>query len=201
MPGYGCSRNAKRYDYVIVRHMEFDPFALFFAWFVPNRVLVHHSKEVLELRQIRKGWTGRAAALLENVSGKVATRTATALVGVTHEVGAYQKDFRGLSEGFPVGFFPNGVNVDSVPLLGDDRPNEVIEVGFMCGTFAAWARVGPSAGQRFGLLRLKPRRGAHQIAPDWAAQRRAAGPMLLESMQLQLHKLYSPTVALGRTST
>ena len=27
-------KNSKKYNYIIVRHMEFDPFALIFAWFV-----------------------------------------------------------------------------------------------------------------------------------------------------------------------
>lgn len=131
-------RYATRYDYVVVRHMEFDPFALIFAWFVPNRVLVHHSKEVLELRQIRKGWKGRAASWLENISGRVATRTARALVGVTHEIGIYQKQFRRLPQAFPIGFFPNGVVVDTMPNIIDERSSDTISLGFMSGSFAAW---------------------------------------------------------------
>lgn len=131
-------KNAKNYDLVVVRHMVFDPFALLFAWFVPNRVLVHHSKEVLELRQIRKGWKGLAASWLENISGRVATRTATALVGVTREICGYQKQFRKLPEAFPIGFFPNGVIVDTIPLLGDERPSDTIVMGFMSGSFTAW---------------------------------------------------------------
>ena len=131
-------KNARNYEFVVVRHMVFDPFALLFAWFVPNRLLVHHSKEVLELRQIRKGWKGLAASWLENISGRVATRTATALVGVTREIGGYQKQFRKLPEAFPIGFFPNGVIVDTIPLLGDKRPRDIIVMGFMSGSFTAW---------------------------------------------------------------
>lgn len=131
-------KHAKHYDFVIVRHMEFDPFALVFAWFVPNRVLIHHSKEVLELRLIRSGWKGYAASLLEAFTGRVATHTATALVGVTREIAQYQKRFRELPEDYPIGFFPNGVIVDSLPLLGDKRLSSPPTLAFMCGTFAAW---------------------------------------------------------------
>lgn len=131
-------RNSGRYDFVIVRHMEFDPFAPLFAWFVRNRVPVHHSKEVLELRLIRRGWKGRAASLLERFSGRIAVRTSRALLGVTREICDYQRDYRGLPPEFPVGFFPNGVIVDNMALLGDERPGGTIEIGFMCGAFAQW---------------------------------------------------------------
>ncbi len=131
-------KNARHYDYVVVRHMTFDPFALIFSWFVRNRVLVHHSKEVLELRQIRRGWKGQAASWMENLSGRVATKTASALVAVTREVGSYQKEFRNLPATFPIGFFPNGVIVKDVEILKDKREHNQVVMGFMCGSFTAW---------------------------------------------------------------
>lgn len=131
-------RNARRYDFVIVRHMEFDPFALIFGWFVRNRILVHHSKEVIELQLIRKGWKGKAASMLERFSGRVAVRTARGLVGVTREVAEYQRDFHNLPPKHPVGFFPNGVEVDTIEPLADERPEDAIHMAFLCGSFAPW---------------------------------------------------------------
>lgn len=131
-------QNTGHYDFIVVRHMEFDPFAPVFAWFVRNRVLVHHSKEVLELKLIRRGWKGQAASLLERFSGRIAVRTSCALLAVTREICEYQKNYRGLSPNFPIGFFPNGVIVDSMRMLGDARPEDAVEIGFMCGSFAAW---------------------------------------------------------------
>jgi hypothetical protein len=131
-------RNASRYDFVIVRHMEFDPFALLFAPFVRNRILVHHSKEVLELRLIRRGWKGRVASFLERITGKVAVRTSTALLGVTQEVCDYQRSYRKLPDDFPIFLFPNGVVLDTIEPLDDERSASLIEIAFMCGSFAQW---------------------------------------------------------------
>jgi len=131
-------KKSGRYDFLIVRHMEFDPFAPIFAWFVRNRVPVHHSKEVLELRLIRRGWKGQAASLLERFSGRIAVRTSRALLGVTREICDYQRDYRGLPPDFPIGFFPNGVIVDTMQILGDARPVGTVEIGFMSGSFAEW---------------------------------------------------------------
>lgn len=131
-------RNASRFDLVIVRHMEFDPFAVLFAWFVPNRVLVHHSKEVIELTLIRGDWRGKLASLLERFSGRVSVRTSRAIMGVTHELSEYQKKYRRLPDDFPTFVFPNGVIVDTIAPLADERASDRIEIVFMAGSFALW---------------------------------------------------------------
>jgi hypothetical protein len=131
-------QNTGRYDFIIVRHMEFDPFAPIFAWFVRNRIPVHHSKEVLELKLVRRGWKGQAASMLERFSGRIAVRTSRALLCVTREICQYQQRYHDLPHNFPIGLFPNGVIVDDIEPLADARVNNIVEIGFMCGSFAAW---------------------------------------------------------------
>ena len=131
-------KNSRRYDYVLVRHIEFDPFALLFAWFIRNRVLVFHAKSEKELRLIRRGWKGWAAAKLEGFSGRVAARTASAILGVTNDIREYEVRNRALGEDFASGIYPNGILVESVPVIDDLRPTDAINIAFMCGSFAEW---------------------------------------------------------------
>lgn len=131
-------KNANRYDFVVVRHMEFDPFALIFARFVRNRITVHHSKEVIELLAIRKDWRGRLASALERLSGRVAVRNACGLMAVTNEVRLFQKSARCLPEDFPSHNFPNGIAVNQVAVLKDNRSSESYQIAFVAGTFAPW---------------------------------------------------------------
>lgn len=132
-------RHARGYDYVIVRHMPFDIFALLFAWFVPNRITVHHAKEEIELKMIRSGWKGSLAARIEGVTGGVSVRSASALLGVTRDICKYQRKARNLGDDFPIALFPNGVEMGAVNLLTDARPSfGPWEIAFMAGRFSPW---------------------------------------------------------------
>ena len=129
-------RLRKDYDFLLVRHMPFDPFALIFAPLIRNRVTIHHAKEVLELRLIRGGIAGKLAALLERFSGKVAVASARAVLGVTPELAEYQVQTR--AKGKPHFVYANGIDLESVSLLDDARDRSRIEAAFICHTFSAW---------------------------------------------------------------
>ena len=50
-----CIKYSLITDYILLRHLTFDPFSPFFALFVSNRASVHHAKEIEELLLIRQG--------------------------------------------------------------------------------------------------------------------------------------------------
>lgn len=132
-------KNARKYDFVIMRHMEFDPFSILFANFVRNRILVHHSMEVEELLLIRNNWQGLLASYLEKICGGIAVRTSSALLTVSKDLMDYQRESRKLPSSFPIFHFPNGIIVKNTPILKNlVNNNEKVEIGFMAGRFAPW---------------------------------------------------------------
>ena len=132
-------RNAYKYDFVIVRHMEFDIFAIIFAWLVPNRILVHHSKEVEELKLMREDLRGLIASNIEKIAGGISVRTSTALLTVSKDLMDYQRLSRKLSKDFPIFLFPNGIIVDNIKILKEVKnQNSSIQIGFIAGRFLKW---------------------------------------------------------------
>lgn len=129
-------RLSRRYDFVLVRHMNFDPFAFVFAPLIPNRVSVHHSKEVEELPLIRPGLSGIAAAALERLTGRFAVRCSAGVLGVTTEIARYECETR--APGKPFSAYPNGIAPDSVALVEDRRSPTEVHAVFICETFSEW---------------------------------------------------------------
>ena len=129
-------RLARTHDVVLLRHMPFDPFVFFFAPFIRNRVSVHHSKEVEELPLIRTGVKGRFAARLETYTGRAAVRYAIGVLGVTGEIAQHQVNTR--AQGKPWSVYANGIDLDSVPPLADNRSGGIVQIAFICNTFSAW---------------------------------------------------------------
>ncbi len=129
-------RLSRQYDFVFLRHMGFDPFAFVFAPLFPNRMSVHHAKEIDELKLIRTGWKGKAASLLEHLSGKFVVSRSRAIIGVTREIAEYERDLHRLN--LPVHEFPNGIDETQISILKDKRNLSELNIAFMCGTFSAW---------------------------------------------------------------
>lgn len=129
-------RLSRECDYLLMRHMTFDPFAFIFAPMIRNRVSIHHSKEVDELRLVSTGWKGQAASFLEGLSGRVAVRHARMVAGVTREIAEYERAMYDPNK--PVAVYANGVNSESITLLGDRRDRHTTCAAFICGTFADW---------------------------------------------------------------
>lgn len=127
---------SRRYDFVLMRHITFDPFVFIFAPFIHNRVSIHHAKEVEELRLVAPGWKGVAASCLENWTGGFAVRRARMVVGVTAEIAEYEREKRAAERKIAV--YPNGIDVESVPLLADKRVPGEVHAAFICGKFSSW---------------------------------------------------------------
>lgn len=128
-------KNGRKYDFVLFRHLTFDPFVLLLGWFVNNRITIHHAKEIEELKLIKKGWQGFCAATLEQLTGKVSANQVRGVIGVTPEIADYVCEVHKVNK--PKFFYPNGIDVDSVEMLSDNR-NEDINAAFICGTFSSW---------------------------------------------------------------
>jgi glycosyltransferase involved in cell wall biosynthesis len=123
------------YDVVLLRYMSFDPFLPIFGFLVKNRFTIHHSKEIEELKLVRRDWRGEAASFLEKLMGFVNSRQVKGLLGVTREIADYQRNIHKAS--CPAGFYPNGIDINQIDILEDLRGPEV-QMAFVCGKFAPW---------------------------------------------------------------
>lgn len=124
------------YDYILCRHMPFDPFSLLFSFFIRNRITVHHSKEVQELRLIRPGASGALASLMEALTGAVTVNNTAGLLGVTDDIRDYQvksRRYRGRSS-----IYPNGIATKEISLAPDMRRQGQVHAAFICGAFTPW---------------------------------------------------------------
>lgn len=132
-------KNSKDYDFVIMRHMEFDIFSVIFSWFVPNRIHIHHSKEIEELKLRRNNWKGKIASKVEKFTGGIAVRNSCAILTVSKDLMHYQRTTRKLPKEFPIFHFPNGIIVENTPILNDVINNySSIEIGFIADRFHPW---------------------------------------------------------------
>ena len=132
-------KNSKNYDFVIMRHMEFDIFSVIFSWFVPNRIHIHHSKEIEELKLRRNNWKGKIASKVEEITGGIAIRNSSAILTVSKDLMEYQRTIRKLSKDFPIFHFPNGIIVKNTPILKEVIHNDYsIEIGFIADRFHPW---------------------------------------------------------------
>lgn len=133
---YVIWREHKKYDFVLIRHMPFDIYSVLFSWLIDNRVTVHHSKEVSELRLIREGWKGKLASVIEDKVGGALLKRNKAILGVTGEIAEYEVGRTGLN--IPSFIYPNGISYSDVAVLSDNRDKKVCNVFFMCGKFSRW---------------------------------------------------------------
>lgn len=129
-------RLSRDYDIVLMRHIPFDPFAFLFAPFVGNRISVHHSKAVEEMRLINTGLFGRMASWLERYTGRFGARHSRGILGVTGEIAHYVRDTHGCRA--PINKFPNAVDPAVIPLAGDTRSHNSVNIIFICGKFSRW---------------------------------------------------------------
>lgn len=133
---YLIIRLSRKCDYILVRHTAFDPFSFIFSWLVNNRITIHHTKEVEEMRLVRGGWKGRFASALESIAGKFVIRRNRGLLAVTNEILEYQKERSGVC--FAGAVYPNGIDVELVPVLADKRQSGVFNMAFICTFFSGW---------------------------------------------------------------
>lgn len=108
------TKEAKKYDFVLLRNISSDPFALFFAPRVRNLVTIHHTKEIEEYDLQNEGRHIRSSInrFLEKYVQPLAMRNLYGVIGVTDEITQYE-----LLRFKKVKYFekyPNGIVFDSV---------------------------------------------------------------------------------------
>ena len=126
--------HAADYDYVLIRHGLADVFEAYAATVVNNWVTVHHTWEPEEALLLG-GWRGVFFHRLERYAGDAILRRARAVVGVTRELGRLESGRIG--GGRPVLCYPNGIRMDGVPLLPDERQGP-LRLVFVASVFAPW---------------------------------------------------------------
>lgn len=129
-------RLSRKVDFVLFRHIPFDPFSLIFARFVPNRIPIHHSKEIDELPNVAPGWRGRWASRLERLAGKFSTRHALAVGAVTNEIADFECKLHGVNKETVI--YPNGIAISDSAPVADARRSDSIELFFSCSAFSNW---------------------------------------------------------------
>ena len=126
----------KQYDLILLRHLTFDPFSLIFSPFIKNRIGVHHSKEIDELKLVRIGFKGNIASFIERYTGKISVKNSLCVAGVTQEIALYQNEERGLTK--PTTTYPNGIEIGQLPLAEDNRIDKECHILFICSYFSEW---------------------------------------------------------------
>lgn len=129
-------RLSKYCDFLLVRHVYYDPFGFILAPLVKNRLPVYHAKPIDEIDALFKGIIRKIATIAEFYSSYRSTECAAGVIGVTREIARTQSKI--CIEEKPAGVYPNGVTVDELEILKDRRSNRELHVGFICGTFAPW---------------------------------------------------------------
>ncbi len=130
--------NYKKYDYIICRHIAFDPFSYFFSRYIPNRIPVHHGIETQGLLSSRPGILGRLAAVLEKYSVRVSLRHAVGIMGVTDEICTYHLENNAPNKKMPIIIYPNGICLESIQTIDDERNDIAHNIVFICGKFSKW---------------------------------------------------------------
>lgn len=128
-------REVRRHDLVLLRHSPHDPLqVLFLALYGRKCILVHHTIEDRELASL--GWTEKSPRiLLERICGYLSLRLVAGLIGVTHEIRAYQVA-RSRRKTIWSTIFPNGIDSDCNPL--EDHRSGVPRFVFLASTFSPW---------------------------------------------------------------
>ena len=127
---------SKNYDVVMFRHLTFDPFVFIFAPLINNRISIHHSKEVEELKLIRKGWKGNCSSILESYSGKFSLKRVLCIASVTNEISIYE-NIR-VDKVKKTVVYPNGIDIGRIIEVDDNRIDDVINIVFICSYFTDW---------------------------------------------------------------
>ena len=132
-------KQCRFYDFVLNRHSSFDPFTFFFARFIKNRISIHHSMELTELKLVRLGWRGVTASLIERLAGRHSVKNVCAVVGVTKEIADYElgRISKSANSQKPTLIYPNAIDLSNFLVLPDDRSGDYSFV-FVCSDFKDW---------------------------------------------------------------
>jgi hypothetical protein len=128
------AKNAKRYDFVILRHNLGDPFEFIASFFIGRYVTMHHTLEMAEAKTLT-GAAGRIQSWIERVIGKRVLEGATGIVGVTREIAEHEQ--ARISRQLPTYIYPNGIDLAGHPTLADDR-DAIPRFLFVAAQFTAW---------------------------------------------------------------
>jgi hypothetical protein len=126
--------HAADYDWVLIRHGLADTFEWAASRHVANWATVHHTWEPEEAL-LMGGLKGTFFHALERFTGDAILRRSKAVIGVSRELGRLES--ARIGGGKPVLCYPNGIRLDGVPLLPDERrgPPRLV---FVSSVFAAW---------------------------------------------------------------
>jgi hypothetical protein len=126
------------YDLILFRDMQLDIFGPLLGRFVPNRITVHHARELEELSILRGGGIlAKAAVFIERYFKPITMRSAIGIAGVTSEIRDYEAArFPSLASRTLV--MPNGYNFEASKPANDLRAATQKDIAFVCAEFSEW---------------------------------------------------------------
>ena len=129
-------RNRRNYDYILYRYVNSDPFVYVFGGIIRNRISVHHTKELEELRLRSSGVSGFVSGKLESICGSFSVRSAKAVLAVTDEIRKYQLERQDKDKESYI--YCNGIIPSEISTLADRRDPAGVNAAFVSGIFSAW---------------------------------------------------------------
>lgn len=124
----------RNFDILLLRYPLIDPFLLILAPFLKPFITVHHTKELEEIGQNRKGFKRKAALIIEKYAGRKILSQATGIVAVTTEICEYEMQRCGLK---PTYLLSNGIDSQLIR-LAEDKRGGTPEFIFIASYFANW---------------------------------------------------------------
>ena len=133
---YLILKNQDNFDFILMRHSLFDIFAIFFSPLIKNRITIHHTKELFELRGLRSGLPFLLTFLIEKYIGNYSLKFCRGIIGVTKEIAQYELSRIKLNK--PIFTYPNGVSKNRNKSIKDRRSNNYLRFAFISSKFYPW---------------------------------------------------------------
>lgn len=133
---YVILKNQDNFDFILMRHSLFDIFALFFSPLIKNRITIHHTKELFELKGLRSGLPFLLTFLIEKYIGNYSLKFCRGIIGVTTEIAQYELSRISLEK--PIFTYPNGASKNRKKSLKDRRSNNYLRFAFISSQFYPW---------------------------------------------------------------
>lgn len=131
---FWLSKNAKKYDIILLRHNLGDPFELIAIFFMKKFVTIHHTLELDEALSM-KTRTGKIQYFLEKYLGQMILRRSAGIIGVTGEIVAHELSRVSVEK--PYHIYPNGIDLEMTSTCLDKRDG-IPKFLFVAAIFSAW---------------------------------------------------------------
>lgn len=125
----------RHYDIILLRYIKSDPFLFIFRKIYKKYFLVHHSKELEEIK-LSKSIFSKVLVWFENILGVKSICSSLGIITMTEEIAKYQ--LNRINKKLPYFVYPNGVDTDYISIAPDNRIGNEINIVFVASSFLPW---------------------------------------------------------------